>query len=105
MKALLIAGFTAAALAAIVIAARVPFDPTRVLAAAAQPWQVGQCYRVFPADRDTFYTFKVLDAPEGPWVRVQSVPASPPVPGANPPVVQWLNSTSAFMVQQSECPE
>jgi hypothetical protein len=73
--------------------------------AGAQPWQVDRCYRVFPANRDTFYTFKVLEAPTNGWVRVQAVPALPTVPGGAQPVTQWLNSQSAFLVQDWSCPE
>ena len=72
--------------------------------AAAQPWQSGQCYRVIPANRDTIYTFKVLEQPSGTWVRVQSVPTSPESPGGKPQVTQWLNSGSVFVAQEWSCP-
>jgi hypothetical protein len=54
----------------------------RVQDDAQQPWQIGRCYRVFPAERDQTYVFKVLDPPAGQWLRVQSDPAAPRVPGA-----------------------
>jgi hypothetical protein len=71
--------------------------------AAPQPWQVGQCYRIFPADRDTLYTFKVLEPPVGGWVRVESAPSSPPTPGGLRQAPLWLNTTAAFAVQEWSC--
>lgn len=71
--------------------------------AASQPWQVGQCYRVFPADRDTLYTFKVLEPPVGGWVRVESAPSSPLTPGGLRQAPLWLNTASAFAVQEWSC--
>jgi hypothetical protein len=68
-----------------------------------QPWQVGKCYRVFPADRDQLYIFKVLEPPAGAWVRVQSDPSNPEVPGARPQAAVWLNTASAFSIQEWPC--
>ena len=72
-------------------------------AATEQLWQVGECYRVFPANRDQLYTFKVLESPRGDWIRVQNDPSNAPVPGARPQAPLWLNQTSAFAVQQWPC--
>jgi hypothetical protein len=71
--------------------------------ATEQLWEVGECYRVFPANRDQLYIFKVLEPPRGAWIRVQSDPSNPPVPGARPQVPLWLNQSSAFAVQQWPC--
>jgi hypothetical protein len=104
MKTQLIAGCIVAATAVTAATFRAYAGAGQTSSAAAvNMFQVGQCYRVFPANRDTFYTFKVLEAPSGPWVRVQQMPALPPVPGARPGVTQWLNSGSAFMVQEWSC--
>jgi hypothetical protein len=70
---------------------------------ASRPWQVGQCYRVFPADRDTIYTFKVLEPPSGPWIRVMALPSTPLGPGAKPQAALWINSASTFAVQEWSC--
>ena len=72
-------------------------------AATEQLWRVGECYRVFPANRDQLYTFKVLEPPRGAWIRVQTDPSNAPVPGARPQAPLWLNQTSAFAVQQWPC--
>jgi hypothetical protein len=81
-------------------AAPPPQEPAGV---SAQVWQVGQCYRVFPENRDQLYIFKVLEPPAGSWIRVQSDPKSPVVPGARPQVPLWLNTNSAFAVQEWSC--
>jgi hypothetical protein len=75
-------------------------DPTVV---GAGPWQAGRCYRVFPSDPDTFHLFKVLQNPNGDWVRVQSHPSSPAVPGMRQPAPLWLNTKSPFAVQEWPC--
>jgi hypothetical protein len=69
----------------------------------SRPWQVGQCYRVFPADRDTIYTFKVLEPSSGPWIRVMALPSTPLGPGAKPQAALWINSASTFAVQEWSC--
>lgn len=67
------------------------------------PWQVGQCYRVFPSDPNTLYTFQVLEPPHGNWLRVQPVPTSPPVPGGRPQAPLWINTMSPFAIQEWSC--
>lgn len=67
------------------------------------PWQAGRCYRVFSDDRHELHTFKVLEPPAGQWIRVQSDPASPPVPGAAPQARLWLNADAVFAVQEWTC--
>jgi hypothetical protein len=75
----------------------------------AQPqgelWEVGRCYRVYPHDRDTFYGFRVLEAPKGQWVR--ALPDPPPMqrPGMPAPAPFWLNTSSLFGVQEWSCAE
>jgi hypothetical protein len=69
----------------------------------SRPWQVGLCYRVFPADRDTIYTFKVLEPPSGPWIRVQALPSTRLGPGAQPQAPLWINSASTFAVREWSC--
>jgi hypothetical protein len=66
-------------------------------------WQIGQCYRVFPSDPDTFHLFKVLDMPISGWVRVQSQPVQPSSPGVRTPAPLWLNISSPFAVQEWPC--
>jgi hypothetical protein len=70
-----------------------------------EPFVVGRCYRVFPADRDQTYIFKVIGPATGEWLRVQSDPAAPRVPGARPTVPLWLNLRSPFAVQEWSCSE
>lgn len=70
---------------------------------AARPWEVGRCYRVFPADRDQLYIFKVIEPPAGSWVRVQPDPAGIRVPGARAQAPLWLNLNSPFAVQEWSC--
>ena len=69
----------------------------------AELWDVGRCYRVYPQDRDTFYGFRVLEAPKGQWVR--AMPDPPPLqrPGMAPPAPFWLNTGSLFGVQEWTC--
>ena len=47
---------------------------------AAEPWQAGHCYRIFPENRDQMYVFKVIEPSSGPWIRVQTDPAAPACP-------------------------
>jgi len=63
----------------------------------------GRCYRVFPSDPDTFHLFKVLQFQNGDWVRVQSHPSSPAVPGGRQPAPLWLNTRSPFAIQEWPC--
>jgi hypothetical protein len=102
MKALLLAGITVVGLAGVSSSQASSTSQVAGLFGTA-PWQVGQCYRVFPATRDTLYTFKVLGPPVGYWVPVQSIPRSPEVPGGKPAAALWLNSTSLFAVQEWSC--
>jgi hypothetical protein len=70
---------------------------------AAEPWQVGRCYRVFPENRDQLYIFKVAAPPIGPWIRVETDPAATRVPGARPQSPLWLNANTLFAVQEWTC--
>ena len=70
---------------------------------APEPWQPGRCYRVFPAERDQLYVFRVVEPPSGGWVRVQADPSSARVPGARPAAPLWLNTASLFAVQEWAC--
>ena len=67
------------------------------------PWQVGRCYRIFPSEPNTLYTFQVLEPAHGTWLRVQPVPTSPPVPGGKPQAPLWINTASPFAVQEWTC--
>lgn len=69
----------------------------------AQPWMVGKCYRVLFLDPAQQQTLRVLENPVGPWVRVQSDPRSPRVPGASPRGRVWLNTATVFAVEEVEC--
>jgi hypothetical protein len=100
---LLAVGLVIAGLAS-VASITAPRSPQRDSAQeSAQPWQEGKCYRVFPADRDQLYVFKVLEEPAGQWVRVQADPAGIRVPGAKPQAPLWLNVASQFAVQEWTC--
>ena len=68
-----------------------------------QPWTAGKCYRVLFLDPAQQQTLRVLDSPVGPWVRVQSDPRSPRVPGASPRGRVWLNTATVFAVEEVEC--
>lgn len=67
------------------------------------PWEVGKCYRVFPQDRDTFYLFRVVEPPQGGYVRVAAEPPPRLGTGAPPPAPFWLVISSQFGVQESSC--
>lgn len=71
--------------------------------AAARPWQVGSCYRVFRIGNDPPDIFKVVASPEGNWIRVEADPRAPWVPGARPSARVWLNSNAVFVVQEWSC--
>ena len=92
-----------AALAVLLVA--VPWASRQQPQDGSEPWQVGRCYRVFPADRDQTYIFKVLGPASGDWLRVQSDPAASRVPGARPTVPLWLNLQSPFAIQEWPCTE
>jgi hypothetical protein len=77
--------------------------PTTQLGSAGEPWQVGQCYRILPENRDQLYTFKVIERLTGPWIRVQHDPANPRVPGAAREAAVWLNTGAVFTVQEWTC--
>ena len=70
---------------------------------AAEPWQAGHGYRIFPENRDQLYVFKVIEPSSGPWIRVQTDPAAPRVPGARPEAPLWLNGNAVFAVQEWTC--
>ena len=70
----------------------------------AQPWTPGRCYRALFLDPGQQQTLRVLDAPAGAWVRVQSDPKSPRVPGASARGRVWLNTATVFAVEEVECP-
>lgn len=69
----------------------------------AQPWMFGKCYRVVFLDPAQQQTLRVLENPVGPWVRVQSEPRSPRLPGASPRGRVWLNTATVFAVEEVEC--
>jgi hypothetical protein len=98
--ALVSAGFVCAVFLSSRSGASTPQEPA---AGTAQLWQVGQCYRVFPENRDQLYIFKVLEPPAGSWIRVQSDPQTPLAPGARPAAALWLNTTSVFAVHEWSC--
>ena len=68
-----------------------------------QPWAAGRCYRVLFLDPAQQQTLRVLENPVGAWVRVQSDPRSPRVPGASPRGRVWLNTATVFSVEEVEC--
>jgi hypothetical protein len=105
MKTLLVAVFAVVMIASVAAVRSTRAVRTQEPSAPTRPWEVGQCYRVSPTNRDTWYTFKVLEPPSGPWVRVMSVPVNPSFPGGKPQVTQWLNSGSTFVVQEWTCPQ
>lgn len=65
------------------------------------PWQVGHCYRIFPSEPNTLYTFQVLEPPRGGWVRVLALPSTQNVLGSQAPL--WVNLASPFAVQEWNC--
>ncbi len=67
-----------------------------------QPWSEGACYRATTLEGDEQHTLRILEAPRGAWVRVQSDPMSPRVPGASRRPI-WLNTALVFSLQQIEC--
>jgi hypothetical protein len=71
--------------------------------ARVRPWQVGSCYRVFRIVSEPAEMFKVVEAPEGSWVRVEADPRAPWVPGARPAARVWLNINSVFVLQEWPC--
>jgi hypothetical protein len=87
-----------------VIASRIAaLTTTRAAAQPVAQWQSGQCYRVFPHNRDQFYVFKVIERAEGTWVRVEVDPRNPVVPGARPALPLWLNTDALFAAQEWPC--
>ena len=68
-----------------------------------RPWVAGECYRVSFLDPAQQQTLRVLENPAGAWVRVQSDPRSPRVPGASPRGRVWLNTAAVFAVAEIEC--
>lgn len=71
--------------------------------ARVRPWQAGACYRVFRIVNEPPELFKVVEAPEGSWVRVEADPRAPWVPGARPAARVWLNINSVFVLQEWPC--
>jgi hypothetical protein len=71
--------------------------------ALVRPWQVGSCYRVFLRASEPPDLFKVVASPEGSWVRVETAPGAPWVPGSRPPARVWININSVFVVQEWPC--
>lgn len=67
------------------------------------PWDVGKCYRVFPQDRDQFYLFRVVEPPQGGYVRVAAEPPPRLGTGAPPPMPFWLVTGALFGVQEWPC--
>ena len=65
------------------------------------PWQVGRCYRIFPSEPNTLYTFQVLEPPRGNWIRVLALPSTQNVLGSQAPL--WINLASPFAVQEWNC--
>ena len=81
--------------AASVVAARQAED--------ARPWAAGRCYRASFLDPAQQQTLRVLENPIGAWVRVQSDPQSPRVPGAPARSRVWLNTAMVFAITEIEC--
>lgn len=71
--------------------------------AETSPWTVGHCYRATILEPPQQHTLRVLEPPSGVWVRVQSDPRSPRVPGASGRGRVWLNTLSVFSVEEVEC--
>jgi hypothetical protein len=69
----------------------------------AGPWNAGRCYRASFLDPAQQQTLRVLEDPAGTWVRVQSDPTSPRVPGAAPRARVWLNTATVFAITEIEC--
>lgn len=67
-----------------------------------QPWRAGNCYRATLIGGD-LHSVRVLEDPQGTWVRVQADPMSPKVPGASARAPVWLNTALVFTLQQIEC--
>jgi hypothetical protein len=68
------------------------------------PWKVGQCYRIFTSETDKLYTFRVLEPPQGTWVRVKQVPETLPfVPGGPTQAPLWVNMATPFAIQEWTC--
>jgi hypothetical protein len=99
MKSLIVAALTAMAL----LLAFSGKSRGQTETQAGGPWQVGRCYRVIMPEPSPLNTFQVLGPASGNWVRVQQVPASPPVPGGQPSAPLWINTTSPFAVQEWSC--
>ena len=68
-----------------------------------QPWSAGRCYRASFLDPAQQQTLRVLENPVGAWVRVQSDPSSPRVPGAPARGRVWLNTATVFAITEIEC--
>jgi hypothetical protein len=69
----------------------------------AAPWTPGRCYRASFLDPAQQQTLRVLDNPVGAFVRVQSDPRSPRVPGVSPRGRVWLNTATVFALEEVEC--
>jgi hypothetical protein len=105
MKRSIVCCLVAAASLAGIAAGQGRAEPDRQFAPAREPFEVNRCYRVFPHDRDQFYLFRVVAAPSGPWVAVQTEPPPRRVPGGQPPAPLWLNANGLFAVQEWSCAE
>ena len=70
---------------------------------AAGPLTAGRCYRTTFLDPAQQHIVRVLENPVGAWVRVQSEPFSPRVPGAPARARVWLNTSTVFAITEMEC--
>lgn len=69
----------------------------------AGPWSAGHCYRASFLDPPQQQNLRVLENPAGAWVRVQSDPTSPRVPGSAQRARVWLNTATVFAITEIEC--
>jgi hypothetical protein len=99
MKSLMVSVLTAAVLMGAFSAGS--RGPTASAQAGDAPWQVGHCYRIVSSEPNTLYTFRILEAPRGNWVRAEEVPSMKNVIPNQAPL--WINVTSPFAVQEWSC--
>lgn len=100
MKQLLLAGVLGcvSVTSAASLAARSPQN------GAPAPWQVGNCYRIEPANSERWYVYRVVDPLVGQFVRVRySEQPRPLQPSFPPPPNMWLNVDQVVMVYDTPC--
>jgi hypothetical protein len=71
-------------------------DPPR------RAWEPGSCYRVFRVGEKIPDSLKVVSV-DGPWIRVESDPRAPWVPGARQQAWVWVNADAVSIVQEWPC--